>query len=65
MTSLSNVFKAYDIRGVVPDELNAEQFRAIGMAVARDVSQRDVDRRWVGWLREYLGSTGASTEATK
>jgi len=35
MTSLSSVFKAYDIRGVVPDELNAEQFRAIGMAVAR------------------------------
>jgi phosphomannomutase len=35
MTSLSHVFKAYDIRGVVPDELNAEQFRAIGMAVAR------------------------------
>src|ERR1035437_662622 len=35
MTSLSNVFKAYDIRGVVPDQLNADQFRAIGMAVAR------------------------------
>ena len=35
MTSLSHVFKAYDIRGVVPDELNADQFRAIGVAVAR------------------------------
>ncbi len=35
MTSLSSVFKAYDIRGVVPDELNADQFRAIGIAVAR------------------------------
>jgi phosphomannomutase len=35
MTSLSDVFKAYDIRGLVPDQLNAEQFRAIGMAVAR------------------------------
>jgi phosphomannomutase len=35
MASLSNVFKAYDIRGVVPDELNALQFRAIGVAVAR------------------------------
>jgi phosphomannomutase len=35
MTSLSSVFKAYDIRGVVPDELNADQFRAIGMALAR------------------------------
>jgi len=35
MTFLSNVFKAYDIRGIVPDELNALQFRAIGVAVAR------------------------------
>src|SRR5580704_10135341 len=35
MISLSDVFKAYDIRGVVPDQLNAEQFRAIGIAVAR------------------------------
>ncbi len=35
MGSLSTVFKAYDIRGVVPDELNARQFRAIGVAVAR------------------------------
>ncbi len=35
MASLSDVFKAYDIRGVVPDQLNATQFRAIGMAVAR------------------------------
>jgi phosphomannomutase len=35
MTSLSDVFKAYDIRGVVPDQLNADQFRAIGEAVAR------------------------------
>jgi phosphomannomutase len=35
MGSLSSVFKAYDVRGVVPDQLNADQFRAIGMAVAR------------------------------
>ncbi len=35
MGSLSDVFKAYDIRGVVPDQLNADQFRAIGVAVAR------------------------------
>jgi len=35
MSSLSAVFKAYDVRGLVPDELNALQFRAIGVAVAR------------------------------
>jgi phosphomannomutase len=37
MTSLADVFKAYDIRGVVPDELDATMFRAIGVAVARFV----------------------------
>ncbi len=35
MPSLSQVFKAYDIRGIVPDELNALQFRAVGIAAAR------------------------------
>jgi phosphomannomutase len=35
MTSLSDVFKAYDIRGVVPDQLDPLKFRAIGAAVAR------------------------------
>jgi phosphomannomutase len=35
MASLSDVFKAYDIRGLVPDQLRAEQFRAIGVAMAR------------------------------
>ncbi len=35
MTSLADVFKAYDIRGVVPDQLDAVKFRAIGVAVAR------------------------------
>src|SRR5579875_1595602 len=29
------VFKAYDIRGIVPDELDPELCRAIGIAVAR------------------------------
>jgi phosphomannomutase len=35
MSSLSDVFKAYDIRGTVPDQLSPERFRAIGAAVAR------------------------------
>jgi phosphomannomutase len=35
MGSLSDVFKAYDIRGTVPDQLNELQFRAIGAAFAR------------------------------
>jgi phosphomannomutase len=35
MASLSDVFKAYDIRGVVPEQLDAGTCRAIGVAVAR------------------------------
>src|ERR1700685_2771196 len=35
MTDPSRVFKAYDIRGTVPDELDADMCRAIGGAVAR------------------------------
>ncbi len=32
---LSQIFKAYDIRGVVPDELDASIARAVGSAFAR------------------------------
>jgi phosphomannomutase len=35
MTSLDNVFKAYDIRGLVPEELNAGLARQVGGAFAR------------------------------
>lgn len=35
MTALDSIFKAYDIRGTVPDELNADVCRAIGGAFAR------------------------------
>ncbi|MFN2537927.1 MAG: phosphomannomutase/phosphoglucomutase, partial [Mycobacteriales bacterium] len=35
MTDLSSIVKAYDIRGVVPDQLNAEIARALGAAFAR------------------------------
>src|SRR5262245_59674974 len=35
MTPLDAVFKAYDIRGTVPEQLDAEMCRAIGAAFAR------------------------------
>jgi len=35
MTSLADIFKAYDIRGTVPDQLNTDQCWAIGAAMAR------------------------------
>ena len=35
MSELDSIFKAYDIRGVVPDELDADVARAVGAAFAR------------------------------
>jgi phosphomannomutase len=35
MTSLDTVFKAYDIRGLVPEELNTDLARQVGAAFAR------------------------------
>jgi phosphomannomutase len=35
VTDLSTIVKAYDVRGVVPDELNADIARALGAAFAR------------------------------
>src|SRR5688500_334607 len=35
MSDFDAVFKAYDIRGTVPDQLDAEMCRAIGAAFAR------------------------------
>ena len=35
MGTTSEVFKAYDIRGLVPEQLDATMCRAIGAAMAR------------------------------
>jgi len=68
MTSLSHVFKAYDIRGVVPDELNALQFRAIGVAVARFTGAPTVlvarDMRESGVALSEAFALGARSEGT-
>ncbi|MFD6953597.1 phosphomannomutase/phosphoglucomutase [Nocardiopsis sp. TSRI0078] len=37
MADLASIFKAYDVRGVIPDTLNADIARAIGAAFARVV----------------------------
>ena len=48
MRSLSSVVKAYDVRGVVPDQLDADVARALGAAfaelVAADETDDDTDR---------------------
>jgi phosphomannomutase len=35
MSRMQEVFKAYDVRGIVPDQLDADMCRAIGRAMAR------------------------------
>ena len=42
MTALDAVFKAYDVRGTVPDQLDARTCRAIGWAFARFAGHRPV-----------------------
>ena len=68
MSSLSRVFKAYDIRGIVPDELNALQFRAIGVAVARFTGAPTVlvarDMRESGIALAEAFALGARSEGT-
>jgi phosphomannomutase len=46
MAALDTIFKAYDIRGVVPDELDAETAREIGRAFAVFTG---ADRTLVAW----------------
>jgi phosphomannomutase len=46
MASLDTIFKAYDIRGVVPDELDADTARLIGASFA---SFTGADRVLVAW----------------
>ena len=41
MNSFEAIFKAYDVRGTVPDQFDAEMARAIGAAFARFVLDED------------------------
>jgi phosphomannomutase len=68
MGDLDTVFKAYDIRGTVPDQLDADMCRAIGWAFAtfarsdRVVVARDMRESGVGLseaFSEGVRSTGA------
>ena len=36
-----------------------------GHSPSDPVRQRDVDRRWIGWLKEYLGSGGSLEASTR
>src|SRR5690606_27698795 len=45
----ASVFKAYDIRGTVPDALNAEFARHLGLALAGKARAEGVERFVVGY----------------
>jgi phosphomannomutase len=50
LSRLDPIFKAYDIRGTVPDQLNAEVVEAIGAAFARFAADEgDRARVLIGW----------------
>ncbi len=48
MADLAAIFKAYDVRGTVPDQLDADASRAIGGAFARFISARGARSLVVG-----------------
>ncbi len=68
MTDLSNIIKAYDVRGTVPDQLDARTARAIGAAFARFtgapriVVARDMRESGVELARAF--AEGATAEGT-
>jgi phosphomannomutase len=69
MASLDSIFKAYDIRGVVPDELDAGMARAIGIAFAQFAGQerlvmaRDMRESGIELSRAFAqGATGAGVD---
>ena len=58
MAALDTIFKAYDIRGVVPDELDADTARLVGASFA---SFAGADRVLVAWdMRESSGHLAAA-----
>ena len=66
MTRMDHVFKAYDIRGTVPDQLDAAMCRAIGRAVARFAAAPEIlmarDMRTSGVELSRAFADGARSE---
>ena len=66
MTRMDQVFKAYDIRGTVPDQLDATMCRAIGRAMARFVEAPEIliarDMRESGVALSEAFSDGVRSE---
>ncbi len=63
MSDLDAIFKAYDIRGTVPDQLDAEVCRAIGAAFAIFVREQDAGAQRVLVARDMRPSGVELTRA--
>jgi dipeptidyl aminopeptidase/acylaminoacyl peptidase len=62
------ITQSYELYHVLKDNGVPTRFFAYpvgGHSPSDPVRQRDVDRRWVGWLKEYLGSGVGQAESTK
>jgi phosphomannomutase len=68
MSRMQEVFKAYDVRGTVPDQLDAEMCRAIGRAMARFARAPEIvvarDMRESGVALSSAFSDGVRAEGT-
>ena len=56
------ITQSYELYHALKDNGVATRFFAYpvgGHSPSDPVRQRDVDRRWIGWLKEYLGSSGS------
>jgi dipeptidyl aminopeptidase/acylaminoacyl peptidase len=62
------ITQSYELYHALKDNGVPTKFYAYpvtGHSPSDPVRQRDVDRRWIGWLKEYLGGSGSSVEATR
>src|ERR1700722_2678549 len=66
VSRMDQVFKAYDVRGTVPDQLDADMCRAIGRAMARFVDAPQIlvarDMRETGVALSAAFSDGVRAE---
>lgn len=56
VSELAPIFKAYDIRGVVPDQFDPVKARAIGVGFARFISETDADTHQILVARDMRPS---------
>ena len=53
MTKAENVFKAYDIRGIFPEEVNEELFRNIGRSFSIFIKNKITKKHFSNCRKRY------------